>query len=82
MASEFQLIDQQHRRHDTQHHAQQLGYTDRHTQQRPVEQIQAVGAQSLNPGAAKAIPEQIELKILPIKFAVLLHNQNDQQQTD
>ena len=68
--------------HIYQHQAQHLGHPDGLAGDGPVEQIQAVGAQTLDPEAAHAVPQEVEAGVLTVESPGLGYHKNDQQQAD
>ena len=76
------MIKEHAGRHGCQQQAQGLGHPNGLAQECPVEQIQAVGPQALDPGPAQAVPEEVEPGVLPVEPASLGDDEEDQQQPD
>jgi len=76
-------VVKQHRQGgDHQQQAQHLGHPDGLPGDGPVEQIQAVGAQTLDPEAAHTVPQEVEAGVLAVEPPGLGYHKNDQQQAD
>ena len=71
----------QHREHE-QRQAQRLGDADGLALEGPVEEVQAVGTQALDPEAADAVPQEVEAGILTVEAAVLGDGEHQDQQSD
>ena len=79
---ELDVVKQHRQSGDHQHQAQHLGHPDGLAGDGPVEQIQAVGAQALDPEAAHAVPQEVEAGVLTVEPPGLGYHKNDQQQAD
>ena len=82
MAAEAQVDHHHTGGNHHQHDAQCLGDPDGRAHERPVKQIQAVRPQALDPGAAKAVPQEIKAGVFAVKPAALGDDKHHQQQAD
>ena len=82
MTLDFELVEQ--RQDGRSHHdgAEGLGDPDGLAEEGPVEEVQAVGPQTLDPGPAQAVPEEVEPGVLPVEPAASGHHEEDEQKPD
>ena len=76
------VIEQHKGCHRHHHNTQRLRHPDSLSEQLPVEEVQAVGPQALDPAAAQAVPQEIEPGVLPVEPTALGHDEQDQQQAN
>ena len=72
MGMELDMVQEHEGRHKHHHHRHRLRYTDGLTEQLPAEEIEAVGAETLDPEATKAVPQEVKPGDFAVKLAELL----------
>ena len=77
---ELDVVVQHEEGHEYHHKAQGLRHPDGLATDGPVEEIQAVGPQALDPEAANAVPQEVEPGVLTVEAAGLGYHEDDEQQ--
>ena len=80
MGLALDFIEQGQDRHENHDGTEGLGDPDGLAEKGPVEEVQAVGPQALDPGPAQAVPEEVEPGVLPVEPAAFGDDEEDQQQ--
>ena len=82
MGMELDVVQKHECRHKHHHHGHRLGYADGLTEQLPAEEIEAVGAETLDPKAAETVPQELEPRHFTVKLTILLHEEHDDEKSD